>query len=129
MELLNRLLSEWKETACGITIDIVGDSNLSSELQWVLAFPVVKNDVEVAVSNIDSLRADLHSKGFQPVESLHLEPTAKLPNGLAVEPVCPYRPDSCLGEHIIASGHGLISAAVMTEPQATDHISENLENN
>lgn len=108
MKLLERLVSEWSGHGCGLTIDIVGDSQLSSELQWVLALPVAERSAEERLRLIESLRNDLEGHGLQFVESDHFDPAAALGNGTAIEPNCPYRPESCLGDHVIATGHGLV---------------------
>lgn len=108
MQLLERLVSEWSACGCGLTIDIIGDSQLSSELQWVLAVNVAGRSGEDRLGLIDSLRNDLEEYGLQVVGSDHFDPAAALRNEAAIESKCPYRPDSCLGEHVVATGHGLV---------------------
>lgn len=113
MELLERLVSEWSGRGCGLTIDIVGDSQLGSELQWVLAVPVAERSTEERLEFVESLRSDLEAHGLQSVESDHFDPAATLNNGVAIEPSCPYRPESCPGDHVIATGHGLVGEQVL----------------
>ena len=108
MLVLNRLVSEWSGRGCGLTIDVVGNSALSSELQWVLAFPLAESDAAAQEQLVESLRRDLQQHGMQFVDDEHFDPEAKLANGTAIEPQCPYRPESCPGDHLVATGHGLV---------------------
>lgn len=109
MKLVELLFDQWKSRGCGLTVDIVGDAQISSEFQWVIAIPVDTRFVNDGLNAVESLRSELTSNGLHIVPSEHHDPAAKLPNGIALEPTCPYRPDTCVGEHIIATGHGLLS--------------------
>lgn len=108
MELVQRLVDQWAKNACGLTIDIVGNSELSSEVQWVLAVPVDVRNPQDSIQSIEKLRDALEQSGLQRVPEEHFDPDANLPNGTALESTCPYRPESCLGDHLVAAGHGLV---------------------
>lgn len=111
MELIQRLLKEWSRQACGVTIDVVGDSTLSSELQWAIAFPLEEIGDDVCLQFLTELRSDLASLGLQHVDHRHLESSASLANDTAKESMCPYRPDTCSGDHLVATGRGLIASS------------------
>ncbi len=122
MELIQRLVHEWSQRACGLTIDIVGNSQLSSEVQWVIAAPVDVRRPENLMQAFAVLRTELENHGLQLVDPEHHDPAANLPNGTSLETTCPYRPDSCNGDHLVATGHGLVrnlgATAAQSEQQA-----------
>lgn len=111
MELIQRLLEEWSHQACGVTIDIVGDASLSSELQWAIAFPLGTTSEDACTQFLAALREDLQEMGLQQVHDRHFEHETQLPNGHAIETSCPYRPETCSGDHLLATGRGLISVS------------------
>lgn len=109
MNPIQRLMQEWSAGACGVTIDFVGDATLSSEMQWVIAFPTTKKQMTHFTDGVQKLRVDLERVGLEPIAVRHFSHSNNLPNGVAIEGVCPFRPGNCLGEHVIATGHGLIA--------------------
>lgn len=109
MDYVERLLAEWSTHACGVTIDFIGRESSDPKLQWALAFPLERHEESLCVNFLDVLRKDLNELGMQHVDDMPKDGDVRLPNRFALEQVCPYRPDSCLGEHLLASGIGLIS--------------------
>lgn len=105
--MIKRLIDEWSERACGLTIDIVGDSKLSAEIQWIIAAPLRSRDPDEMLIAFETLRHGLRILGLQIVDTEHYDPAAELPNGTALESCCPYRPETCVGDHLVATGHGL----------------------
>lgn len=110
LRLFEALLREWSQHSCGLTIDLVGNAQLSSELQWVIAVPLREQHVDTVLRSIDSLREKLEHNGLRTVSAERFDPAATLPNGTSIEPSCPYRPEDCAGEHLVATGHGLFVA-------------------
>ncbi len=117
MQLVHRIMDEWASGACGVTIDVIGDSQLSSEFQWVIAYPLGSRNEESASGKIETLRNDLEGAGLIPVDQIHLDHNSALPNGISLETVCPFRPDSCNGDHLLATGHGIISEEALMPSQ------------
>lgn len=105
MKLIDQLTQAWNGDACGVTIDIVGNEDANAELQWVLAIPVTPDTAREVLVRVGALRNQLSLDGFLPVDS-NSDASLRLPNGQAVEAECPYRPDECLGQHVVASGRG-----------------------
>lgn len=116
MEYIQRLLAEWSKHACGMTVDLVGEPETAPQLQWVLAFPLQTDPEHTCTMFLDQLRQDLETLGLQ---SLNEAPGAgtdhvHLPNGHVHEMRCPYRPESCTGEHLLATGRGEFVGAGQT---------------
>ena len=105
MKLIDQLTQAWNGNACGVTIDIVGNEETNAELQWVLAIPVTADTAREVLVRVGDLRNQLSRDGFLPSHS-DSQASFRLPNSQAVESECPYRPDECLGEHVVASGRG-----------------------
>lgn len=105
MRFINQLAQAWNGDACGVTIDIVGNEEADAELQWVLAIPVNGDTAPEVLTRVGALRNQLSVDGFVPVDSDTGAPL-RLPNSQAVESECPYRPEECLGQHVVASGRG-----------------------
>lgn len=105
--MISRLVHEWSQRACGLTIDIIGDSRLSTEVQWIIAAPIDAKYPDETLKAFETLREELIELGLHMATEDHHHPEAALPNGVALETKCPYRPESCIGDHLVATGHGL----------------------
>lgn len=106
--LFDRLVDEWSGQACGLTFDLVGSSKPNSEVQWVLAFPVQSDGLDAQLQATETLRTDLLDVGYQDAPMHDFDESAQLPNGVSLEDNCPYRPSTCLGSHIVVTGHGFV---------------------
>lgn len=124
--MIPRLINEWSQRACGLTIDIIGDSRLSTEVQWIIAAPVDARNPDELLTAFEMLRTELGQLGLQMSAEEHHHPEAALPNGVALETKCPYRPESCLGDHLVATGHGLArdvtSSLAVTNQSASSSV-------
>lgn len=120
MDYVQRLLAEWSEHACGLTIDFVGDASSNPQLQWALAVPLENHSVSLSSNFLDRLRTDLSELGLQSVDDSNHDGTARLPNQFSFETECPYRPKSCCGDHLVAAGRGLLNAPGMNVELDTD---------
>jgi len=105
VKLIDQLTQVWHGDACGVTIDIVGNDATDAELQWVLAIPVTSETAPDVLVRVGALRNQLSADGFYPVDP-EASALVRLPNSQAVESECPYRPDQCVGQHVVASGRG-----------------------
>lgn len=109
MRLIEHLAQAWSGNACGVTIDIVGEAKQTAELQWVIAIPVAHHSPEDVMAGVNDLRAELQAEGFTPIDQEFKGSSSGLPNELALESECPYRPAECVGQHVVASGRGLLT--------------------
>lgn len=96
--------------ACGITLDWQKLTNGVEVCQWLWSRPVADELEKLPESQLieigNAVQEIAKQHHLQPVEPL--EVGLNLPNEVAVLDSCPFKAESCLGNHIVASGSGII---------------------
>ena len=97
------------EGGCGWTLD-VQQSNPAKIVQWLWAAPVAQLGKELAPHQVGlNLGSQIQNLGLTLVKPNHV--TTHLPNQVEILEKCPFRPESCRGDHVVASGTGTLTVA------------------
>ena len=78
--------------------------------QWLWGRPVTAEIEQLPHSGLLKLAEEVvqtaHALNIRQVDPLSVG--LNLPNEMAVLDTCPFRPDDCVGKHVVASGAGII---------------------
>ena len=90
---------------CGWTLDVQQDDP-QKVVQWLWAAPVATLDASSPQSVGFNLSDQVLKLGLNLLEPDNV--TTHLPNQVEVLKACPFRPQHCDGEHVVASGTGTL---------------------
>ena len=100
-----------RNNACGVTLDWQRQESGDELCQWLWGRPVVGVLAEKTEEELLALASEISNLAEQ-ANLIAVDPKAvgmNLPNEIAILPNCPFRPKTCLGRHIAASGTSRIS--------------------
>ena len=102
--------SSISQEACGLTLDWQRTSSGEELCQWLWGRPITKNLLGKSQEELLAIGAEV-SKSAVSANLLPVDPHEvgmNLPNETAVIDNCPFRPESCPGDHVVVSGTGRI---------------------
>lgn len=110
MNRIERISGILADSGCGSTLDLFRnqDSDVPVMVQWLWASPqsVLEENPEAAHQRANAVLESISHSGFE--ASNEANDFFCLSNDIEVAPTCPFRPDSCQGNHVVAAGVGYV---------------------
>ena len=107
----NNFHEEVSQGACGLTFDWQKLSDGKEICQWLWGRPVTHDLAQLPEAQLLEVAKRIPEAAYKnnlvPVDPISVG--LNLPNEIAVLEQCPFRPGECNGQHIVASGAGLIT--------------------